>query len=72
MHQLTVRNRLDQNLHRFIVEVSEQEVIFEPDEERNYRAVIPYDDINNQKHLDIELLKTIAAMLEQSFGNENK
>jgi hypothetical protein len=58
--------------HKFNVEVDGQNIIFEPDEERNYRSVIPYDDINNQKHIDIELLKTIAAMLEQSFGNENK
>ena len=37
--------------HKFIVEVEGQSMIFEPDEERNYRSVIPYDDIKNQKHL---------------------
>ena len=58
--------------HKFNVEVEGQSIIFEPDEERNYRSVIPYDEINNQKHLDIELLKRITAMLEQSFGDENK
>ena len=31
--------------HKFSVEVDEQIIIFEPDEERNYRAVINYDDI---------------------------
>jgi hypothetical protein len=51
--------------HKFIVEVEGQSMIFEPDEERNYRSVIPYDDIKNQKHLDIELLKTISKALEK-------
>lgn len=34
--------------HKFNVDVNGQIIVFEPDEERNYRAVIPYDDINNQ------------------------
>ena len=47
-----------------MVEVSGQEVIFEPDEERNYRAVIPYDDIGKNKSVDIELLKEITKAIE--------
>jgi RNase P/RNase MRP subunit p29 len=35
--------------HKFSVEVDGQSILFEPDEERNYRAVIPYDDIDNSK-----------------------
>lgn len=51
--------------HKFIVDVSGQEVIFEPDEERNYRAIPGYGDIFNNKHVDIELLKAIANIIEQ-------
>ena len=58
--------------HKFNVEVEGQSIIFEPDEERNYRSVIPFDDLKSQKHIDIDLLKTIAAMLERFFGNETK
>ena len=55
-----------------MVEVDGQEVIFEPDEERTYRAIIPYDYIGKKKDMDIELLKSIAAAIEQFFGNNHK
>jgi hypothetical protein len=51
--------------HRFVVEVRGQKVIFEPDEERNYRAIIPYEDISTRKDVDFELLKSIAAAIQQ-------
>ena len=44
--------------------VNGQEIIFEPDEERNYRAVINYDDIGKNKPVDIELLKEITKAIE--------
>ena len=50
--------------HKFIVEVFGQEVIFEPDEDRNYRAIIPYEDIGKNKNIDQELLKEIAIVLQ--------
>jgi hypothetical protein len=28
--------------HKFMVELDRQTIVFEPDEERNYRAVIPF------------------------------
>jgi hypothetical protein len=58
--------------HKFMVKVDGQEVIFEPDEERTYRAIIPYDYIGKKKDMDIELLKSIAAAIEQFFGNDHK
>ena len=58
--------------HKFTVDVNGQMIIFEPDEERNYRAVIPYDYIGKKKDMDIELLKSIAAAIEQFFGNDHK
>ena len=51
-------------MHKFIVEVFGQEVIFELDEDRNYRAIIPYDDIGKNKNVDQELLKEIASVLQ--------
>ena len=51
--------------HKFSVEVDEQIIVFEPDEQREYRAVIPYDEIANQKNVDVELLKSIAAAIVQ-------
>jgi hypothetical protein len=48
--------------HKFYVDVNGQMVMFEPDEERNYRAVLNYDEIETKKKIDVELLKTIAAI----------
>jgi hypothetical protein len=50
--------------HKFCVDVYGQNIVFEPDEERNYRAVIPYDDIDNKRNIDKALLKTIVAAIE--------
>jgi hypothetical protein len=52
-------------IHKFSIDVNGQQVVFEPDEERNYRAVINYDDIPTYKNIDVELLKTIASAIEE-------
>ena len=49
--------------HKFRVEVNGQLILFEPDEERNYRAVIDYTDID--KNIDVALLKEIAEVIEE-------
>lgn len=51
--------------HKFQVDVNGQTILFEPDEERNYRAVIPFEEIDNKKYIDLELLKNIADTLQQ-------
>jgi hypothetical protein len=51
--------------HKFNVDVNGQIIVFEPDEERNYRAVIPYDDINQNRVIDIELLKAITTTIHE-------
>ena len=48
--------------HRFVVDVYGQEVFFEPDEERNYRAVV--QDSQLSKRVTADLLKAIAATIE--------
>ena len=49
--------------HKFNVDVNGQTIVFEPDEERNYRAVINPSDLEKNKNIDIELLKNIAEAL---------
>ena len=50
--------------HKFSVDVQGQEIFFEPDEERNYRALIGPEQLERNKKLDIELLKAIAESIE--------
>ncbi len=49
--------------HKFQIEVNGQEVFFEPDEERNYRAVIDPEQMKNSK-IDVGLLKAITSAIE--------
>ena len=46
------------------VEIEGTKVLFEPDEERNWRAVISYDDVRASKKLNTELLKSVAEAIE--------
>jgi hypothetical protein len=48
--------------HQFIVDVYGVEILFEPDEERNYRAMIDPEALSGKK-IDIELLKAIAEAI---------
>lgn len=49
--------------HKIIVNIHGTEVAFEPDEERNYRALI--DPEKMDKDIQIDLLKAIAESIEQ-------
>ena len=51
--------------HKFQVDITGQTVIFEPDEERNYRAIVNYSDANNRKEIDVELLRKITEAIEE-------
>lgn len=48
--------------HRFRVDVYGQDVFFEPDEERNYRAVVDPEKISSK--ITVELLQAIAETIE--------
>ena len=50
--------------HKIQVEVNGQEIFFEPDEEKNYRAVFHNPDNEVNKKTDVELLKAIAETIE--------
>jgi hypothetical protein len=46
------------------VDIEGTKVRFEPDEERNWRAVISYEDVQSNKKINEELLKAIAESIE--------
>lgn len=58
--------RLFGHTHKIAVTVNSIEVIFEPDEERNYRALISEADLHKSR-IDVALLAAIAAELEAAF-----
>jgi hypothetical protein len=49
--------------HKIAVDVFGTEVLFEPNEERNYRAVVNEEHVRKQP--DLQLLKAIAEKLER-------
>ena len=50
--------------HRFLVDIYGQEVAFEPDEERNYRAIVDSSLIDQSKKINIEMLEAVANAIE--------
>jgi hypothetical protein len=51
--------------HKFSVNINGQTVIFEPDEERNYLARLDYNNLNDGKNLDLELIREITIVIEE-------
>jgi hypothetical protein len=54
--------------HRIRVLVDEVPVLFEPDEERQYRAIVPPEHAQAGESLDPVLLQAIAATLEKELS----
>lgn len=50
--------------YKIQVMVDDQPILFEPDEERNWRALIDMEDGEKHKPVNVELLQSIAASLE--------
>jgi hypothetical protein len=50
--------------HKIEVDVYGTKISFEPDEERNYRAILDSKQIQKNDQVDIELLKAIAQAIE--------
>ena len=50
--------------HKIQVEVDGQIIMFEPDEERNYRVVLNAGQLEKETKLDVGLLKAIAEVIE--------
>ncbi len=55
--------------HKIKVTIKGTEILFEPDEERNYRAMITDLEKFNNPHIDKELLQEICKTLDLLFGN---
>jgi hypothetical protein len=51
-------------LHKVQVEIDGVNVMFEPDEERNYRALVSEQEVEKSKTLSIGLLQAIAEKLQ--------
>ena len=56
--------------HKFLVLINGIEVTYEPDEERNYRAILNGTNHGSMKDLDIELIKAVGVKI-QSFHPGN-
>ena len=50
--------------HKFYIVINGVEVTFEPDEERNYRAILNTSDQNSIKSVDIELIKAVGEKIQ--------
>ena len=50
--------------YKLELEIGGTKVLFEPDEERNWRAVISYEDVQANKSVDKGLLEMIAKELD--------
>ena len=51
--------------YKLEVSIDDTKVFFEPDEERNWRALISYEDIMADKKISVDLLKAIALSIEE-------
>ncbi len=54
--------------HRIIVTIEDFSFTFEPDEERNYRAIVSMEERPKAENIDQELLKVVAETLHDLFG----
>jgi hypothetical protein len=44
-------------------EIESQTILYEPDEKRNWRAVLPYDEIPTARPLNAALLQAVAEAI---------
>jgi hypothetical protein len=55
--------------HKIKVNIDGTDILFEPDEERNYRAVIDYAALDKMSSVNKDLLQLICQTLDELFGN---
>jgi len=65
-YQLDSELRVFGYIHKVAIKLEGKEILFEPDEERNYRAVIPE---GSKIEIDIGLIQAIAKELEVAFNH---
>ena len=52
--------------HKICIVINGVEVTFEPDEERNYRAILNTSELSSMKAVDIELIKAIGEKIKST------
>jgi hypothetical protein len=67
-YQFETELRVFEYTHKIAIKLGEKEILFEPDEERNYRAVIP-DNEGSKTEIDIGLIEVITKELEAAFNH---
>jgi hypothetical protein len=51
--------------YKLEVDIDGDKILFEPDEERNWRALIAYEEVSANKKMNVELLQAIASSIEE-------
>ena len=51
--------------YKLEVEIAGKKILFEPDEERNWRALGAYEELEKNKKISAELLQAIALSIEK-------
>ncbi len=51
--------------YKLEVDIEDAKVLFEPDEERNWRALITFEDLIADKRISVDLLKAVASSIEE-------
>ena len=67
-YQLDSELRVFGYTHKIAIKLDGEEILFEPDEERYYRAVIP-DYEGSKTEMDIELVQAITKELQAAFNH---
>jgi hypothetical protein len=56
--------------HRFSINVNGHEILFEPDEEGSYRALIEPGEQEEKERINVDLLKAIAAAIDEVLKDD--
>ena len=67
-YQLGSELRIFGYTHKIAINIDGEEILFEPDEERNYRAVMPGHE-GSKTEIDIGLIQAITKELEVAFNH---
>lgn len=51
--------------YKIEVDLHGTKILFEPDEETRWRALVSYEEINSTKKIDKSLLTTVASTLDE-------
>lgn len=51
--------------YKLEVDMDGTKLLFEPDEERNWRALIAYEELNANKKISVDLLKAVTSSIEE-------